>query len=397
MIESILSWSGMSETLANHPAAHFMISVALAAVVVFVILLVTRQLVFTFVSHSLKRFKIAQDEESAKRVRRFARYVGHMAAASVLIIIASSTVGEAETSSWLLRLSNVYFYIAISLSICSFLNVVQQAWLTSSKSKKAPVKGAFQVLKLITVIIISILIIAELFGYSPAYLLSSLGAVAALLILVFKDTILGLVAGVQLAANRMIANGDWIEMPKYGADGEVLEVGLNTVKVRNWDHTITTIPTYALISDSFKNWRGMEQSQGRRIKKVLWIDVNSVKPVKSELLKQEFATESLNEWLSLCADSHESGNMTNLGLFRRYADYYLSIHENVNQSLTYMIRLLPLSEYGVGVEIYCFSREKAWKHYEHIQADIVEQLLVAMTAFDLRPYQRPISESVQSA
>ena len=236
------------------------------------------------------------------------------------------------------------------------------------------------------------------------YFLSGLGALTAVLLLVFKDTILGLVAGVQLSANKMVAVGDWIEMPKYGADGDVIEVALTTVKVQNWDKTVTTIPAYALISDSFKNWRGMQESGGRRIKRSVSIDVQTIVFCDEEMLgrfakikyiaeyiqKKKDELARFNQELKVDDSSLVNGRrMTNVGTFRAYVVAYLKHHPKIHQEMTFLVRQLAPSENGLPIEVYVFSNDKVWANYEAIQADIFDHILAVVPEFDLRVFQVP--------
>ena len=225
-----------------------------------------------------------------------------------------------------------------------------------------------------------------------------------MLILVFKDAILGFVAGIQLTANKMVARGDWIEMPDYGADGDVLDVSLTTVKVQNWDKTVTTIPTYALISNSFKNWRGMQESGGRRIKRSINIDVNTIKFCDEEMLarfgriqhiaayiehkKEELAAYNQEQRADL-SSLVNGRRLTNVGTFRAYVAAYLRHHPMVNQDMTFLIRHLAPTEHGLPIEIYVFCSDIVWANYEAVQADIFDHILAIVPQFDLRLFQAP--------
>lgn len=281
----------------------------------------------------------------------------------------------------------VYLYINVALLLNSLLNIGCIIYNQQAYAKEVPIKGIIQIFKLTVFIVFAGLAIAELIDKSPLYLLSSLGAITAVLLLVFKDTIMGLVAGVQIATHRLVAHGDWIEMPNYGADGDVLEVGLHTVKVQNFDKTITTIPTYKLISESFKNWRGMSESAGRRIKRALLIDVNSIHFINTQKCEQLLESIASPEFSALI--QQQGGEQTNMGLYRRYCEFYLIGHSKINHQMTCMARQLAPNEYGVPLEIYCFSADKDWVTYEKIQAEIVEHLLARLTGFELRAFQRP--------
>jgi miniconductance mechanosensitive channel len=283
----------------------------------------------------------------------------------------------------------IAFYLNVALFLTASLNMGVIIYNLQAYAKDIPIKGASQIVKLMLFIVFTVLAIAELMGKTPLFLLSSLGALTAVLLLVFKDTILGLVAGIQIATQRLVAHGDWIEMNKYGADGEVLEVGLHTVRVRNWDNTITTIPTYMLISDSFKNWRGMSQSQGRRIKRSLPLDVYSIVFIDDE---QRSALINTVGTLEVPANDQWHQATTNVGLFRCYCEAYLKQHPQINQQLTLMTRQLQPTEFGLPLEFYCFCLDKRWVYYEKIQADIIEHLLASLPLFGLRLFQRPSGE-----
>jgi miniconductance mechanosensitive channel len=274
-------------------------------------------------------------------------------------------------------------YLAFSALLSGILEIYQ-------KSSNVPIRGFLQVVKLIAFIVTGIVVLSVALDQSPVYFLSGLGALTAVLMLIFKDSILGLVAGVQLAANRMVSRGDWIEMPKYGADGNVLDVALTTVKVQNWDNTITTIPTYALISDSFKNWRGMQNSGGRRIKRSLLIDISSIRFCDDLLLEQLRKNPKLKDYFAKAKGvTAKDKRLTNVGAFRSYIVYYVRQHKMINQELTVLVRQLSQSDHGVPLEVYVFSKDKNWVNYEAIQSDIFDHLFAILPEFKLRAYQRP--------
>jgi miniconductance mechanosensitive channel len=298
----------------------------------------------------------------------------------------------------------IYMVIILVLALDSLLNTAEDIYQEYRASKQVPIKGFIQVLKLIVYFLAVILVISILLNKTPVYLLSGIGALAAVMMLVFRDAILGFVAGIQLAANKMVAVGDWIEMPKYGADGDVLEVALTTVKVQNWDKTITTIPTYALISDSFKNWRGMSESGGRRIKRAVNLDMTSIRFCDEEMLGRYEKIQYISEYIEQKKDELEAFNqstnvdnaslangrrMTNIGTFRAYVIAYLRHHPMINQDMTFLVRQLQPSQYGLPIEIYVFSKDQVWANYEAIQADIFDHILAVAPEFDLRVYQNP--------
>jgi len=298
----------------------------------------------------------------------------------------------------------IYMIIIMVLVIDSLLNTVEDVYQNFRASREIPIKGFIQVLKIALYFLAIIFITAILLNKTPVYLLSGIGALAAVMMLVFRDSILGFVGGIQLAANKMVAVGDWIEMPKYGADGDVLEVALTTVKVQNWDKTITTIPTYALISESFKNWRGMSDSGGRRIKRSLNIDMSSIRFCDEEMLgryeKIQYISEYIEQKKHELAEFNQAANvdnaslangrrMTNVGTFRAYVVAYLRHHPMINMDMTFLVRQLAPGEHGLPIEIYVFSKDKVWANYEAIQADIFDHILAVVPEFDLRVYQNP--------
>ncbi len=268
--------------------------------------------------------------------------------------------------------------------ISSIVSIAAAIYNQLDFAREVPIQGLVQVVKLITFIVCGILIVSIVLEKSPTYILSGFGAIAAVTLLVFKDTILGFVASIQIAANRLVTYGDWIQVDNYGADGEVIDLGLNTVKVRNWDNTITTIPTYMLVAGSFKNWRGMQESGGRRIKRSLNIDMNSICLVNDEFRAQIDAAIPLHEYIRVSALPEP---VSNLGLFRRYAEGYLKQHSKINSSLTLMVRELQPLNHGLPIEFYCFSEDKRWISYEHLQAEIMDHLLAVLPIFGLRAYQ----------
>lgn len=303
--------------------------------------------------------------------------------------------------------AKVFIIILGFLSLNSLLNIVERIYLRFEVSRELPIKGFIQVIKIILLLAAIIFIISTLVGKSPVLIFSGLGAMTAILMLIFKDSILGLVAGIQLSANRMVARGDWIEMPKFGADGEVLEVALTTVKVKNWDKTITTIPTYALISDSFKNWRGMSSSGVRRIKRSVNLDMSTVKflddTMLSELKKVTLLKDYLSEkekelhaWNAEHADASNPINarsLSNLGTFRAYIREFLKNHPKISKNETLLVRQLQPTEHGIPIEVYVFTTDNAWIKYEDIQSDIFDHLLSILPQFGLRVFQSPSDHS----
>jgi miniconductance mechanosensitive channel len=303
--------------------------------------------------------------------------------------------------------ATIYLLLVGALVIDALLSALLSIYRRTDTSREISIKSLVQFVKVILYFVVGLFALSILLGKSPTVLMGGLTAITAVLLLIFRDAILGLVAGIQLTVNRMVARGDWIEMPKYGADGDVIDVSLTTVKVQNWDKTITTIPTYALISESFKNWRGMQESGGRRIKRAVYLDLNTVKFCDEEML-QRFAriqhiTEHIEHRKEEIARYNEElsrqqvdlshlvngRRMTNLGTFRAYVTAYLRNHPQINLDMTFLVRQLAPCEKGVAIEIYVFCKDVVWANYEAIQADIFDHILAIVPEFDLRVFQEP--------
>ena len=315
-----------------------------------------------------------------------------------------------DAAQILTTVAQLWVMLYALLSFFSLLDVIFNLSQKLSVASQLPLKGIFQGVKLVSAILVGILIISLLLGQSPAILISGLGAMAAVLMLVFKDPILGLVAGIQLSANDMLKLGDWLEMPKYGADGAVTDIGLTTVKVRNWDNTITTIPTWSLVSDSFKNWSGMSASGGRRIKRSINIDTTSVhfldeqeqqRLIQARLLKPYM--DSRHEEITLWNQQHGSGEsvlnlrkMTNIGTFRAYLNEYLRNHPRIRKDMTLMVRQLAPDNNGLPIEIYAFTNTVVWAEYESIQADIFDHIFAVVEEFGLRIHQSPTGNDIRA-
>ena len=326
--------------------------------------------------------------------------------APVLIYVLLPVVfpREPDVVSFLQRLCMIYIIATFLRFINVFLTAIYHVYSEKEQFKDRPLKGLLQTAQVTLFFIGGIAIVSILMNKSPAVLLTGLGASAAILMLVFKDSIMGFVSGIQLSANNMLRVGDWIVMSKYGADGTVIEVTLNTVKVRNWDNTITTIPPYALVSDSFQNWRGMQESGGRRVKRSIRIDMNSVKFCTPEMLdkyrKIHLLADYIDETERVISEYNEMHHIdnsllvngrrqTNLGVFRAYLNNYLKNLDAVNKEMTCMVRQLQPTEQGIPLELYFFSAIKEWVVYESIQADVFDHVLAIIPEFELRVFQNP--------
>ena len=373
--------------------------------------IVARRIIVRQLENIVGQTATAWDDIIVKR-RVFHRLL-HLAPALVVYVFAQPVLDGYDL--WIeivRRTSLIYMVLVALLAIDGALNAGVDVLKSSKLPRGLPIKTVVQVLKLVLYSVATISVISLLIGQSPTLLLGGLGAMTAVLMLIFKDPILGLVAGIQLSSNQMVAPGDWIEMPKYGADGDVLEVALTTVKVENWDKTITTIPTYALITESFKNWRGMSESGGRRIKRAINIDMNSIHFCDEEMLDRFAKIQYITEYLEKrrhevsgwnaernvdVADPLNGRQLTNLGTFRAYVVAYLRNHPMIHQEMTFLVRHLAPTEHGLPIEIYVFSRDQVWSNYEGIQADIFDHILAIAPAFDLRIYQRPAGSDVRTS
>ena len=327
------------------------------------------------------------------------------------IIIYSFSIAFSEQMTIIIQRFSLAYIVLVGISVVdALLNSVDDIYRNYELSRDKPIKVYLQVTKISVYIIGGIVIIATIIGQSPLFLLSGIGALTAVILLVFKDSLLGLVAGIQLSSNDMIRLGDWIEMPNYGANGDVIDISLNTVKVENSDKTITTIPTYALVSDSFKNWRGMIQSGGRRINRSLYIDITSIAFCTDEMLeelekihyltdyirnkKNEIALYNLENNIDT-SDSINGRRLTNIGTFRAYIQSYLRNHPKIHKEMVQLVRQLPPGEYGLPLDIYVFTNDTEWANYENIQSDIFDYLLAVVPQFGLRVFQKPTGYDIR--
>lgn len=303
-----------------------------------------------------------------------------------------------------LNVANAFIVLVLAMAISNLVDMANDVYSRRPDAAIRPVKGYLQVLKIVVYALAVLLMIATLLDRSPLILLSGLGALAAVLMLVFQNTILSLVASVQISTNDIIRIGDWVEMPQLNADGDVIDIALHTVKVQNFDRTITTIPTKLFISDSFKNWRGMQESGGRRIKRAIFLDQTSVRFLSAEekqhlssfyLLEKYLSAKQkeIDDWNASLAErgkvAANTRRITNLGTFRAYVERYLRSHPGVHQNMTLIVRHLGPGPEGLPIEVYCFTNTTAWADYERIQADIFDHLLSILPEFGLRVFQQP--------
>jgi miniconductance mechanosensitive channel len=367
---------------------------------------ITKVIVRRIVTKIIRNNRFKWDD--ALLERRVFQKLSHMV--PVLIIYYFSTLFP--TYQAIIVKGAIGYCIVVGIAFLNAcLNAIDDIYRSYEISKVKPIKGYIQVVKIFIFLIGGIVILANLIGQNPLILLSGLGALSAVLMLIFKDSILGLVAGVQLASNDMVRVGDWIEMPKYNADGDVIDISLNTVKVMNFDKTITMIPSYALISDSFKNWRGMQNAGGRRIKRSIYIDTSSISFCTKEWVEQFQKIHYLTDYITNRQQEIEAYNirnridqvskvngrqMTNIGVFRAYILNYLKNHPKIHQGMTLIVRQLAPGEHGLPLEIYAFTNETNWAVYESVQADIFDHIFAVASEFGLRIFQNPSGHDLQS-
>lgn len=384
MNENIDRWLLSSGIIDNeHHWAYWAIVIASIAVIILVANLICRRILIPLVKNITRHTRSSWDDILFNDT--LLRDVTHLVSPIIVAVLLPMAFSTGHPIlELLLKVNVIYLVVIMAKLLCTFLSSLYELSNRRAELKNQPLKGVYQMLKIVVICIAIVIIVSILIDKNPSYILTALGASAAVLMLVFKDTILGLVAGVQLSANDMLRPGDWISMPKYGADGDVIEVTLTTVKVQNWDKTITTIPPYALVSDSFQNWRGMKESGGRRVKRAIYIDMRSISFCTDEQMAH-FETQG---WLA--GIEREDKFVVNLHIFRNYLENYLRSHHRVNQNLTIMVRQLQPTAQGLPLELYFFSDGTDWIPYEHLQSEIFEHVFAVLPIFGLRVFQSPM-------
>ena len=369
----------------------------------FIVWFLTKKLVVSSIHKLFLKTKITWDDLLIEK--KIFDKLAYIIPALLVIFIAPSIFGEyPKLSNYIVTLSMILILLVIIWSINALLAVFDEVLSKYPVFMDKPISSYIQVLNIFVYFLGGILILSLLLGKSPLYFLGAMGAMTAILLLIFKDTILGFVASIQMSVYDMVRVGDWIAMPKYDADGDVLSINLSTVKVQNWDKTITTIPTYAFITDSFKNWRGMSNSGGRRIKRAIYLKVSSFSfcdakmldqfkrytLIKDYIIEKEKEIEKFNSEL-IDKESVQANiqSLTNIGVFRIYAENYILSHPNINTEMTTMVRQLEATSKGLPLEIYCFSSEKEWEKYEQIMSDIFDHLLTITSEFQLEVFEEP--------
>lgn len=364
---------------------------------------IARKIILRVVGRYVRKSKNQYDDILLEK--RVFRSLAHLLPALVIYYSLPLLFDESDAFVPLLqKIVITYMLITVMGVGHKFLKALEHIGLQSKSFEGKPVSSYVQVVLIVMYISGGVFIISTLLDKSATAILTTFGAATAVILLIFRDTILGLVASIQISGNDMVRIGDWVSMPKYGADGDVTEINLTTVKVRNWDKTITTVPTYAFISDSFVNWRGMTSQGVRRIKRSINIDIQSIKFVDEglyqRLLKVERITDYLTKRTLEIQDYNQSKkvnkselingrHLTNIGVFRIYMETYLREHPKIAQDQTLMVRQLQPTELGIPLEIYCFSNDIAWLNYEQIQSDILDHLLAAVRTFELEVFQNP--------
>lgn len=379
------------------------ISKALLVALILAILsyLITRKLILPVVIKIVRKTKTKWDDYFIDR-----GVINNIAFLIPLITIQIFLEKQSFYSGAVEKGIKIGFIIVIIMIIQSILDGCEDIYNTFEISRKKPIKSYIQIINIIIIFMGLIIFLAILFNKSPLGLLSGIGAMTAIILLVFKDTLLGFVASIQLAANNLVSIGDWIEMQSQGADGYVTEINLTNVKVQNWDKTIVTIPSYSLVSQSFKNWKGMETSGGRRIKRNLFIDLHTVKFLEeSDILKLK-ESKYLNKYFENKNNELEEENkdikgtinerkLTNIGTFRIYIENYLKLNNLVDNKKPILVRQLQGNQFGVPLEIYCFASVISWEEYERIQCNIFDHLIAIIGEFDLAIYQSPSGNDVR--
>ena len=399
-IDSILIGWGISPDTAM--IIDGFIALTLILLIAFVADMLCRKVLLSVIARIVKQTKATWDDilfDHSVMV-----HLSRMVAPVVIYLCIPVAFAGSTAMVFVQRLCLIFIIITFLSFVNSFLKAAYSVYSEMESLRGRPLKGLLQILQVLLWFIGGIVVVSVLIGQSPLALLAGLGASAAVLMLVFKDSIMGFVSGVQLSANDMLKVGDWITMPKYGANGYVIEVTLNTVKVRNFDNTITTIPPYLLVSDSFQNWRGMRESGGRRVKRSINIDMTSVRFCTSEMLDKYRKIQLLKDYIDQTEEvvrvyneeNHIDNDIlvngrrqTNLGVFRAYLTAYLKSLPVVNTELNCMVRHLQPTDHGLPVELYFFSNVKDWIPYEAVQADVFDHVLAIIPEFDLRVFQSP--------
>ncbi len=405
-LEQFLINSGISEA----SASYFRLGILLFATVLisFLIFWITKKIIQKYIYALVKKSPITWDDFLADH--QVLNNIAHLIPALFFRqMVTMIFMDWPETVPVVIKLTDAYLIFVGMTIVISFLKVTEFVLSQSEAFREKPLSSYFQLIRIILYITTGILVLSVILGKSPIYFLSAFGAMTAILLLVFKDTILGLVASVQMSSNDMVRVGDWVEMPKFNADGTVLAINLNTVKIQNFDRTITTIPTYFFITDSFKNWRGMVESGGRRIKRSIFVNTHTIRFVNPEFREELKKIHLIKDYITKRQQEIELYNkenqvdtsvlingrrMTNIGVFRKYIQSYLQSHPRIRQNMIILVRQLTIEDRGVPIELYCFTNTTVWAEYEEIQSDIFDHILSAAAFFGLDLYQQPSGKDI---
>ncbi|WP_336276515.1 mechanosensitive ion channel family protein [Bartonella sp. CB178] len=399
----------MTEFLVQYP---WLESICWLIILTFTIFF-TNLLARSVLAHATKQLSSYLPQKTATNVEQIIRYMANIVAALILSIGAHFIPALPETLSAVINnVSNAFIIFIVALVISSTLNVINIIYEQRPTAKLKPIKGYIQIAKVALFGVSAILMVSTLLDRSPLILFSGLGAMAAVLMLIFQDTLLSLVAGIQISSTDMVRVGDWIEIPDLNADGDVTEIALHTVKVQNFDNTITTVPIRKLVTNSFKNWRGMQESGGRRIKRSLFIDQLSIRFHTEEeqeylsrfnLLEHYLAQKipQISEWNAQLDKNRDvpanTRRLTNIGTFRAYILAYIEKHLYIKKDATIIVRQLPPTPDGLPLEVYCFANTTIWSDYEQIQSDIFDHLYSILPSFGLRVFQNPSGHDLANA
>jgi len=404
------SSTGLTGFFATQPWAETAVWIAGIVLLAWLANTLTRRYILKIISRVVTQTKFTWDDVIFER--KVFRRLAHIAPAIVFYYGTPVVPGAPSSVVQLIqRVAVGFMVLVVVLSADGLLSALNDIYSTRPDAKSRPIKGYLQIVKIIMYVAAGIVVISTLMGQPPTLILGGFGAMTAVLLLVFKDTILSLVASIQITQYDMIAVGDWVEMPKYGADGDVIDIALHTITIQNWDKTISTIPTHKFIEDSFKNWRGMSESGGRRIKRALHLDVNTVRFLTDEeiahLGRFELLIHYMQEKLeevgmhnALKAEGNpdlvpENRQLTNVGTLRAYIVEYLRAHPKIHQDMTLIVRQLDPGPEGLPMEIYAFSNDTNWANYEDLQADIFDHIFAIMPEFGLRVFQKPAGADLE--
>ena len=397
LVENI--FATVEKYLGVESTAAQIISFVIYLILVMVIFLVARHFLLKIIHKIINRTRTQLDDALVNF-----KVIHNALSLLPLFILYASAPMFTRFGSFLANLLKVVIAWNIVFIISAFLNALNFIYMQSRRSKNRPIKGYLQIVSIFMYVIVAITTLAILLGKSPWLMLSSLGAMTAVILFIFKDTILSLLASFQITFNDLIRNGDWLDVPQFNANGTVVDVALHSIKIQNWDKTISIIPTHKLLDGSFKNWEAMSNSGGRRIKRSINIDINSIKFVGKQLLEElkqitilqpylESKLQEISNYNSSKSfsenDMINSRHLTNIGTFRAYIDKYLRNHPLIHKDMTLIVRQLPATDKGLPLEIYAFSTDTAWANYEAIQSDIFDHLYAVISHFQLKIFQSP--------